>query len=488
MKNRIMTYTILTLVLLTTIACAPASRNITSNPDDLQFDDLQYQAPNIEIITLDNGMKLYLLEDHELPLINVRVQMRVGSLYEPADKVGLAAICGETMRTGGTAKYTPEELDEKLEFLAANLGCSIGQEMGNASLNVLTKDLDAGLEMLAQILRFPAFDQSRLTISQQNHLEAIRRRDDDPSGIAHREFTRLVYGRDNPWGRIEQPQTISAINRDDVVAFHARYIQPAEITLGISGDFNKKELTTLIEKYFGDWQGQAVKYPEVAAIDTNIPVGVHLLERDVPQSVIVIGHLGHRRLDPAQMPLVLFNGAFGTGGFTSRLLKEVRTNRGLAYGAWGYISKGTDLGLFRMATSTKASTTVETIEVLISEMRRALSEPITQAEIDQARASEVNRFVFNFESPAKIISQRMDLDFYGYPEDWMTRYVETLQQITVEQVNQAAQKFLHPDNLVLTIIGKQETFDKPLSSLNLGPVIPITLDPVALDTSKQEEK
>ena len=428
---------------------------------------------------MPNGLKVYFFEDHELPLIRVGVKIRVGSIYEPAAKIGLAGICGEVMRTGGTKSLSGNAIDEKLEFIGAELGNSIGQETGGASLDVRKQDIETGMRILAEMLRSPQFEPGKIELAKRARLDGIRRRNDDPSGIAEREFPRLLFGKESPWVRISQPQTIKAVTRKDLVDFHARYYHPNNMMIGITGDIQRDQALELVEKFFGDWPIKKVDFPAVARINPNdIKPGAYIIPRPVPQSTVLIGHFGYKRLDPAQLPLTLFNELFGIGGFSSRLMREVRSNRGLAYSTYGYISKGTDLGEFIMSAETKASSTEEAAKVMIDELRKVVTGPITEEELKLARESEINRFVFNFESPAEIVSLRMDLDFFGYPSDWLQTYVERLRKITTSDVLAAAQKFLHPDKMIVLVVGDPGKFAKPLSDLGIGKPVEVKLDPV----------
>ncbi|MBN1868097.1 insulinase family protein [Candidatus Sumerlaeota bacterium] len=451
---------------------------IASHPSELEYPELKFSPTAPEIAMLPNGLKVYLYEDHDVPLVVARALTRVGSIYEPADKLGLASLCGEVMRTGGAGPWTGSEVDEQLEFVSAELGNSIGQETADASLDCRTQDLDLGLRILAEMLRRPRFETEKLEIAKANRLEGIRRRNDEPGGIAQREFMRLLYGKKSPWARIEQPDTIRAVSRDDLVAFHARYFHPNNMILGVSGDFERDAMLQAIRKYFGDWERADATFPMLELADREVKKGVYVVERDLPQSVVVAGHFGYRRLDPAQLPLTLFNQIFGTGGFSSRLTREIRSNRGLAYSAWAYIAKGTDVGSFRMACETKAPSTLEAIEAMIDELRKVKTGPIEQDEFDLALESETNQFVFLFDSSARIVSLKMDLDFYGYPRDWLETYLDRLRRLEPEDVLAAAQKFLEPDDLIVLVVGDPSKSDKPLSSLGLGEPIPLELDPV----------
>ena len=219
------------------------------------------EIPDIEKITLDNGIRLYLLEDKSLPLFRASVRINCGTYLEPADKVGLASIFGMVMRTGGTEKWTGDEIDELLEGIGGVVETGTDLTSGNATVNVLSDYTDLGLEVLAEVLRRPVFDQDKIDLALMQMRTDISRRNDDIATIARREYIKLIYGAESPYARHTEYATLDAISRDDVVAFHRDYVQPANIQMAIWGDFDKEELMAMLNKYFGDWQPNNVAVP-----------------------------------------------------------------------------------------------------------------------------------------------------------------------------------------------------------------------------------
>lgn len=451
---------------------------IPKSPYAIKSKPLDFVPPKPEKISLENGLSLYFLENHELPLVVVQAKTRVGSIYDPPDKVGLAGLTGEVMRTGGTESWSGAELDARLEATAAELANSIGAEASEAVLDIRKQDLEMGMRMFAEMLRFPRFEEEKVEIGKKSRLESIRRRNDNPSAIAQREFQRLLYGKDSVWARIPQPQTIRAITRQDLVAFHAKYYHPANTSIGISGDLTKEEAIALASASFGDWQNIPVQFPEIKPIDPHVATGAYFVDRNIPQSIILMGHFGYRRHDPAQLALTLLNEIFGAGGFTSRLMRAIRTDQGLAYSTYGYISKGTDLGVFLMSAETQVASTAKAAELMRQEMRKMVSGPVEQEELQLATDAEVNRFVFPFDSPAQVVSLQMDLDFHGYPQDWLANYVPNLRKIGIHEVEDAAQKFLDPEKMLMVVVGNMQQIRGDIERLGFGEPREIQLDPV----------
>ena len=226
-------------------ACQPPALR---SPAELPFQPVHFDFPQADPVRLSNGMLLYLREDHELPLLNLVALIRTGSVYEPEDKLGLASLTGTVMRTGGTRTRSGDAINETLEFIAAVMETGISREAGVASLSVLSKDRDVGLDIFADVLMHPVFAQDKVDLAKKKELEAIRRRNDDPQGIAFREFRRILF-RGNPRGRVPTLKTVSAITREDMIAFHRHYVHPGAIILGVSGDFRRDDMIRTIEAY-----------------------------------------------------------------------------------------------------------------------------------------------------------------------------------------------------------------------------------------------
>ena len=206
---------------------------------DLVYPPLHAIAiPNVETVALPNGMKLYLLEDHELPLVHGTARLRTGNLFDPPEKIGLATLTGTVLRTGGTRTRTGEQLDEQLENLAASVESDIGESFGSVSFSCLKENLDAVLADFHDVLTAPEFRQDKLDLARTGMSGSIARRNDEPEAIAEREFTNIVYGRNTPYGWQEEYDTINRVTRGDMVDFYRRYFFPANTALAVWGDFN----------------------------------------------------------------------------------------------------------------------------------------------------------------------------------------------------------------------------------------------------------
>jgi zinc protease len=435
---------------------------------------------------LPNGMVIFLQEDHELPIIDGVARIRGGSRSEPASKVGLLDIYGEVWRTGGTKTQTGDQLDDYLEIRAAKVETGNTADSTTISWSCLKGDFDDVFKVFNDVLREPEFRDDKVDLAQHEMDDAISRRNDDVSEITSRESKKLAYGANNPYAREPEYATVAAVTRQDLLDWHHTYAHPNNIILGVVGDFDSAAMEAKLRKAFGDWpKGPAAKEEKIE-FDPAKPGYYLVAKEDVNQSSINMTELGIRRDNPDYYATQVFNEAFG-GGFSSRLFKSIRTAQGLAYGVGGGIGSAFDhLGIVRIAMGTKSSTTVESIEALYKEIDNLKPNPISDEEIKRAKDSILNSFVFNFDSPEKVLRERMAYEFYGYPADFLERYRAGIEKVGKEDVARVAAKYLHKDKLAVLVVGNTPDFDKPLTSL--GPVTNVNIaipPPQAAEKAKQ---
>ncbi len=435
----------------------------------LKFPKLnKLEVPKVEKRQLSNGMQVYLLEDHSLPTFNASIRIGAGSYLEPADKIGLASIVGDVMRTGGTKKWTGDELDEELEGVGASVETSIGQTSGNAFANSLIEYSDLALSALSQVLRYPTFDQDKIDLSKTQAKGGISRRNDNAQQIASRIFSAAIYGEDSPYARYAEYETIDAITRDDLLAFHKKYINPKNLRLAVWGDFNKDEMFKKLESYFGSWTSSGEKAPAPPQVVERKDHRVKFAEKnDVNQSNIYIGHLGGKVQDEDYPTRLVMNNIFG-GGFGSRLFSNVRSREGLAYATGGgFRSSISHAGRFFGFASTKSETTVKAAKAIIEQMESMKTDPPTEEEMSVAIDGYLNSFVFNFDTRSEVINRMVQYDAYGLPADFLAQTKEKVEKVTPADVQAAANKHFDLDNLYITVVGKSEDFDAPLSEFGV---------------------
>jgi len=435
-----------------------------------------FAVPTPQRVVLDNGLVVILLEDHELPLVDATLRVRTGSRLEPGDKVGLAELTGSVMRTGGTTGMSPDELDDYLEGKAARVETFIGQESGGGSMSCLSQDLPEILKAFADVVRNPVFAEDRIEVARNQVNSSISRQNDNPQQILFREFQEIVYGEESPYARNETYTTIANITRDDMVAWHGTYFHPNRMVLGLVGDFDSAKALAQVKATFGSWpKGQDPKPTDVPFSKVPRP-GIFYVEKDdMTQSNIIMGHLGIRRDNPDYYPVEVVNQVM-SGSFASRLFSNVRSKKGLAYAVAGDVGSEWDHeGLFRMFMTTKTETTGAGIEALLEEAQNMTAQPPTEVEVAKAKQGILNSFIFNSDSARKILNQQITYEYYGYPLDWLARYRDGIEKVTVQQVRDAAAKYIHTAQFTILVVGPKEGQDKPLETYGPLALVDITI-------------
>lgn len=446
------------------------------------YKDLTYpaindiQTPKPTRVTLSNGIILYMVEDHRLPMINLQARIGVGAINEPADKVGLAGITGAVMRSGGTATMSGDEIDEALESIGASIETGIGNASGTASMSLLKDNIDTGLSILADILMNPAFPEDKIELQKVQERSSISRRNDDPTDMAFREFRKLIYGPESVYARHTEYATLAAITQDDLIAFHKAYFHPNNVMIGIWGDFDAGEMRKKIETAFQDWKKTDFKRPKTPDVDYAFDKSVHFIPKDdINQSTVVLGHIGGLRDNPDYFALQVMNDIL-SGGFTGRLMRNVRSDQGLAYSVFGQYSANYDYpGIFYVGCMTKSETTVQAIRSMLHEVERMKAETVTDEELALAKESFLNSFVFNFDTKGEVINRQMTYEYYDYPQDFLEKTKSGVEKVTKADVQRVARKYLQPDKVRMLVVGNDNDFDEALSVLGEVNEIDVTI-------------
>lgn len=429
--------------------------------------ELKFKLTKPVMFTLSNGIQCFYMEDKELPLISLQGRFKGGSLNEPAEKTGLAALAGTVLRTGGTKSLTGDEINEELEFIAASVESFGGQEYLTVSGNSLKKDFGKLVELYADIIMNPEFRQDKIDLARNQTLETMRRRWDQPMQVAMSLFIEKIYGADTPFGRRATPATVKAVTRDDLIAFHKSYYAPDNFYLGIVGDISIAEAKTSLTKVFRSWPKKKVTLPAVSFPVEKADGTIYYASKETPQGNVFMGHLGIAQRSPDEYKVELMNDILGGGGFTARLMKEIRSNRGLTYGIYGGVGEGTGKhrGIFQIGSQLKAAKFIEAVEVIKGIIKDMQTNPVTDEEIATSKNSLINSFVFRFEQKSQILAQFMSLKLDGYPDNYLETYIDNIRKVTKADIQEAARKYMDPAKMIFVVVGDEKLFDKPLSTL-----------------------
>jgi len=419
-------------------------------------------------IQLSNGMIIFLQEDHELPLIRGTARIRGGSLDEPPDKVGLVQIYGEVWRTGGTKGRTGDQLDDFLEAHAAKVETSADSDSTTVSWDCLKDTFDDAFKVFLELLREPEFRDDKIALAKNQVNTGISRRNDNPFEIAFREASKLVYGANSPYARVPEYATVAAVPRQELLAWHDRFVHPNNIILGVVGDFDAQRMETKLRESLESWP-KGTPAPKNQPSFRGPKPGIYFVAKDdVTASTVQMVDLGTTRDNPDYFALEVFNQFFG-GSFSSRLFSNIRSKKGLAYAVGGGVGSEFDHpGVLRLFMGTKSATTAAAIDAFNEELNALKTDPVTPQELTRAKEAILNSFVFRFDAKEKVLRERMGYEFYGYPADFLERYRAGIEKVTQQDVERVAQKYVHKDRLAVLVVGKASDFEKPLSTF--GPV------------------
>ncbi len=463
----VFTFIVVPLVILLLTLVLPASAETAKHYTDLKLAPApEVKVPDYSRFELKNGMVVYLMEDHELPLVSGTALIRTGDRFEPSSKVGLAGLTGAVMRSGGTQKHSPDELNQILEQRAASIETGIGSTSGSASFGALSEDLSEVFNLFAEVIQQPAFAPEKFNLAKLQTQGGIARRNDDPNGITGREFEKLLYGGESPYARVVEYATIESISRDDLIGFHRQYFRPSNLLLGIVGDFDSKTMRSQIESKFGAWnptlQTPKSDLPTVAQANQS---GIFFVDQPLlTQSYIQMGHLGGQLNSPDYPALSVMNAVLS--GFGGRLFNEVRSRQGLAYSVYASWSPQYDFpGVFVAGGQTRSDATVPFIKSVLGELEKVRTQPIATSELAFAKDSVLNSFIFNFQDPSQTLSRLLRYEYFGYPKDFIFQYRKAIEATSITDIQRVAKTYLQPNKIVTLVVGNQKEIQPTLASL-----------------------
>ena len=438
----------------------PAATPIPPRPEQLRFGPLHFEVPAAEKYRheLPGGVVAYVVPDHSLPLVKVTLHVRTGEFREPADKPGLATLTATMLRQGGTARLTPEEFDQRADFLAARLGSGAGATDATASLDALASTLDEGLGLLFDMVERPRFDEARFAVVKGNALEAMKQRNDDAGDIIDREWDWLLYGAQHFSTRRTTAADLERTTREDLIDFHRRTYGPEGMVIAISGDVEPAAVLAKIQRGLSGWKAaEKAPWPPAGPRFEPLP-GLYHVEKDIPQGKVSIGHRSLQWRDygdPEMYALMVMDDILGGSGFTARLTKRIRSDEGLSYGAYSEFGVGAYWPTtFAISYASKNETVALAAKIALEEIDRIRREKVSDEELAVSKASFIDSFPRAFESPARIAGLFANDDILGRPHGYWTAYRQRIEAVTAAQVQVVAEKYLHPDRLVLLVVGK----------------------------------
>jgi len=448
------------VALLATAAAAsePAAtlaEPLPARPEEIEFEPLVYVPPRAEEYrhVLADGTVVFLAPSHEFPLINLAFTFKGGGSLDPAAMPGLATLTARLVREGGTASMPPAEVDETLDFLATEVSVSANDTFTTATMNCLASTFDESLAIFFEMLAKPAFDTARLETAKARSLAKLAQRNDDAATILGREWKRLVYGTDHFEAAEPTEATVKAISREDLAAMHRRIFHPGNAIIAVAGDFDEAAMLATLEKAVAGWdRGQPA--PDPASPTASLAPGLYHVPKPIPQGKVLIGRRSIERDDPDAIPLLMLNEVLGGGGFTSRLMRKIRSNEGLAYSVRSAVMPRVDYpGEFRAGFESKNATVALATKIVMEELARLREEPVPEEELETARRGLVEMLPRKFESKPAMLAVFVNDEWTKRPAGFWQAFRERVEAVTPADIQRVAREHLDPESMAILVVG-----------------------------------
>ena len=428
--------------------------------------------PEIHEVTLTNQMKVFLVEDRDFPTVDYKLMVRTGTLHDPADKVGLAAMTASVLRTSGSENMPGDLMDKKLEMIGGSLTCDANEYTVKVDMSLLREHAELGLDLMANMLMHPAFDQNKIDLAKVQQRTAIARRNDEIYTLAIREFQKIIYGSQSPYARHPEYATVSAITRRDILDFFHRYFQPNNTQITVRGDFDWKEMVALLEKELAGWTARPVHVPPDPKVNYRYDFSVSYVEKlDAVQSIILIGHIGGLMNDPDYPVMQVLSPILSY----ERMFKKLSSEEGLYWAGGDYEFGYMHPGRFFVGATVKSESTVKVVRKMLDELKRITEQGVSDEELDLVRKFTLNGFVFEFDSKEQLVDRLALYKYFNFPKDFLETVMKKVEKVTKADVLRVARTHLHPDTVHILVVGNQAKFDAPLSVLGPVKTIDITI-------------
>ncbi|MBI5789403.1 MAG: insulinase family protein [Candidatus Schekmanbacteria bacterium] len=408
-----------------------------------------------ERTVLDNGMVLLLLEQHALPIVTVEVSLKAGGVYDPPAKEGLANITANLL-SRGTKQFSAQGLAQAIEFVGGDISSSADTDFAEINLTILSKDLDLGFKLMGEVIAQPTFPQEEMEKEQKEIVGDIIQEKEDPSAVAGKRFNKILYGT-HPYNHPEEgwEESVPNLTRQDVLDFYQKYYRPNNAVMVVVGDITKSQLDELLKKYLSAWEKRDLSLPVIPEAQPLPAKTVELIDQELTQATVLLGHKGISRSHPDYYQLYVMNYIMGGGGFSSRLLANIRDEKGLAYSAASYFYPLFYGGAFQATIQTKNENTPQVIEATLSEIKRMRTTPVSAEELESAKSFITGSFPLKLDTNSKIAGYLAYMENFGLGLDYFEKFPQYINAVTAGQILQVAQKYLEPENYLLVVVGNQ---------------------------------
>lgn len=434
--------------------------------------------PKLEKMELSNGLKIFLMEKHNVPLVQLNLIVKTGSICDPKGKDGLAYLTFDMLDEGNAGK-TSLEIADAIDYLGAKISTKAGQHYSGVYLHTPVSKFEDALKIMSDIVLSPDFPEDELKRKKKEYLTTLSQWHDQPTTIASIAFNKFLFGENHPYGKflIGTETSIKNFTKEDLRKFYSNYFKPNNSFIVAVGDIKKKDLKNKLEKYFGMWKSgevKEIKVDEPKQVEKRV---VYLIDKpNSAQSVIYIGRIGARRLTEDYNSIVVMNTILG-GSFTSRLNTNLREEHGYTYGAGSRFVFKPQSGSFFAFSSVQTEVTDKALIEFFKELN-GICEPISEEEINRAKNLVALSYPQSFQTSAEIASQIEEMIEYNLPENYFNNYVKNILDVKNEEVNNAAKKYIVPDKMIVVVVGDKSKIEDGIKQLNLGEVINLKVEDV----------
>lgn len=466
---------IITLLLSASLFTVRAQDPARSAPPKLgPVKDLQ--LPPIQRLELSNGMKVLLMEKHGVPLVQVNLLIQTGSAHDPEGKEGLCAFTAD-MLDEGAGKYNALELADEIEYLGAQISTYGGTFTCGVNCLAPLSKLDPSLSLMADIALRPRFEEAELERVRKLRLNGLLQNYDQPTVIAARAFSSLLFDAKSPYSRFQNEASLKAIRRDDLVSFHQSNVTTTNGTLIVVGDVTAGVVKPLLEKYFaGIPVGAAVKAIPLATSPVKKRV-LYLVDKPgAAQSVIRIGRMGPARSDKDYYANVVMNTILG-GSFASRLNTNLREEHGYSYGAGSYFYFWPVPGPFVASASVQTDVTAPALKEFLNEFN-GMRKTIPPGDLDRGRNYEALSYPASFETNSSIADELANLVIYKLPDHYFNAYIDNVLRVSKEATEGSARRYITPESMLVVVVGDRSKIEKGIRALNLGSLTVLSVEDV----------
>ncbi len=413
-------------------------------------------ALDVKKMMLDNGLKVLVVERHKLPVVMVTVGIKAGSLIEPENKAGLANLVAELL-TAGTERRTASEINEEIEFVGGSLGASGGNDYITVTLSILKKDISLGFDLLSDIILNPTFPNEELKKKINRIKGSLKAREEDPGYIASKAFLKEVFGS-HPYGRLIEgtEESLNRIERSDLLSFHRANYAPNNSIMSVVGNITLDEVKRLLREYFSNWRYRDIKSPAVLKTSNKKKKKTIIIDKELTQANIILGHIGVSRDNTDYYAISVMNYILGGGGFASRLMQNIREDKGLVYDIYSFFNANKYGGSFQISFQTKNSSANIAIGEVLKEIKRIRSMPVSDTELRDAKAFLTGSFPMRIETSRRIANFLVAVEYYGLGINYIDKYPGYINSVTKEDVLKVAREYLDPENFILVVVADKE--------------------------------